>query len=187
MGTSPARQSTLLERVAQGDSAAVPLLIDAFGPLVWSIVRRQIEPDSAEDVVQEVFIQIWKSAERYDPERASEATFITTIARRRVVDHHRRVGRRPELEEYVEEQPVADSGLEQVDIGDEARLAVEALAELKPDQRRVLQLAIVEGLTHTQISEVTRLPLGTVKSHARRGLERVRSLLDERSSGGPSS
>ena len=74
--------------------------------------------------------------------------------------------------------------LARVDAGDDVRIACEALAELKPDQRRVLQLAIVEGLTHTQIAEGTRLPLGTVKSHARRGLERVRTLLAERSAAG---
>jgi len=60
------------------------------------------------------------------------------------------------------------------------RVAAEALQELKPDQRRVLRLAIVDGLTHTQIAQVTKMPLGTVKSHARRGLERVRTLLRER-------
>ena len=183
--TSPdERQPTLLERVAAGDGGAVPLLLDKFGPLVWSIVRKQVVPDSAEDVVQEVFIQLWKSAARYDPGRASEATFITTIARRRVVDHRRKIGRRPEVEELAEESPIADEELARVDAGDDVRIACEALAELKPDQRRVLQLAIVEGLTHTQIAEVTRLPLGTVKSHARRGLERVRTLLAERSAAG---
>lgn len=173
---------TLLERIAAGDSAAVPLLLDRYGPLVWSIARKQIGADAAEDVVQEIFIQIWKSAGRYDPEIASEATYITTIARRRLIDHRRRIGRQPLREELVDEPPVVDLGLDSVDLSDEARVAAEAIANLKPDQQRVLRLAIVDGLTHSEIAERTKLPLGTVKSHARRGLERVRSMLEARQS-----
>lgn len=175
-----ARELTLLERVAAGDRSAVPQLLDRYGPLVWSIARRQLGNEAAEDAVQETFVQIWKNAERFDPSRASEATYITTIARRRVIDFRRKAGRRPEAEELTFETPVESEGLASVEIGDEARVASEALADLKPDQQRVLKLAIVEGLTHTQIAARTKMPLGTVKSHARRGLERVRALLEER-------
>ena len=176
------RERPALERVASGDASGVSYLLDRYGALVWSIVRRQVGPEAAEDLVQEIFIEIWKSADRYDAERASEATFITTIARRRVIDYRRKQGRRPEIEDLgeVEETPLPDPELARIDLGDDARVALEALAQLKPDQRTVLRLAIVDGLTHTQIAEVTRMPLGTVKSHARRGLERVRALLGER-------
>lgn len=174
------REPTLLERIGAGDKAAVPLLLDKYGPLVWSIARRQAGADAAEDLVQEIFIQVWSHAERYDPERASEATYITTIARRRVIDHSRKVGRRPSQEELVDELPTEVSAFEAVDLADEARVAAEALAELKPEQQEVLRLAIVEGLTHNEIAEITNLPLGTVKSHSRRGLERVRAILKER-------
>ena len=169
--------SPLLLRVASGDAAAVPLLLDRYGSLVWSIARKQARADEAEDLVQEVFIQIWKQAERYDPERGSEAAFITTIARRRLIDHRRKVGRRGETGELPEELPQEESGVDAMELSDEARVATEALAQLRPQQRQVLQMALVEGKTHTQIAEITRLPLGTVKSHARRGLERVRQLL----------
>lgn len=175
---SVGRELTLLERVARGDAAAVPLLLDEYGPLVWSIARKQVGPDAAEDVVQEVFVQLWKSAHRYDRERASEATYVTTIARRHAIDHRRRIGGRPEVAELEEETPAEDRALEGVELIDEARVAAEVLAQLRPEQQEVLRLAIVEGLTHAQIAEVTRLPLGTVKSHARRGLERVRSMLE---------
>lgn len=178
---------TLLERVAQGEEEAVRLALDRFGPLVWSIVRRQVRPSAAEDLVQEIFVEIWRSAGRYDPERASEATFVTTIARRRLIDHRRRVGRRPELEALEPELAGEEPELEPVELADEARVAVEALGRLKPDQRRVLQLGLVEGLTHARIAEVTRLPLGTVKSHARRGLERLRGMLDAKRPGEASS
>ena len=185
-GSTTPRELSLLERVAAGDAAAVPALLDAYGALVWSIARKQVAPDVAEDVVQETFVELWKSAARYDPERASEATFIATIARRRVIDQRRRIGRRPEVEEVEEQTPVSDLGLEGVELADEARLAAEAMAQLRPEQQRVLRLSIVEGLTHTQIAAATRMPLGTVKSHAKRGLERVRALLEERRGAGGS-
>lgn len=168
---------SLLLRVASGEAAAVPLLLDRYGSLVWSIARKQARPDEAEDLVQEVFIQIWKQAERYDPDRGSEAAFITTIARRRLIDHRRKVGRRGEAAELPEELPQEDSGVDPLELSDEARVAQEALDQLRPEQREVLQMALVEGKTHTEIAEITQLPLGTVKSHARRGLERVRQLL----------
>lgn len=165
--------------MARGDQSAVALLLDRYGALVWSIARKQVGAEAAEDVVQETFVQVWKSAARYDPAKASEATYITTIVRRRVIDYRRKVGRRPEVEELEVEAPSGDDVLESVDLADEARVAAKALAELKPDQQRVLRLAIVEGLSHSQIAEVTSMPLGTVKSHARRGLERVRAMLAE--------
>jgi RNA polymerase sigma factor (sigma-70 family) len=174
------RELTLLERVDAGDHAAVTLLLDKYGPLVWSIARNLVAIDAAEDLVQEIFIQVWTQAERYDPERASEAAFITMIARRRAIDYNRKVGRRPALEEYQADTVSKDLDFEAVDMADEARVASEALEQLKPEQQKILRLAIVEGLTHTEIAVITQLPLGTVKSHVRRGLERVRALLEER-------
>jgi RNA polymerase sigma-70 factor (ECF subfamily) len=172
------REITLLERVAQGEADAVPRLLDRYGPLIWTIVRKQVPPHAAEDVVQEICIQLWKSAGRYDPEVASEATFITTIARRRLIDHRRKLGRRPEAEELFEEAvPEPEEEADPVELADEAQQVAGAIAKLRPEQRRVLELSLVEGMTQVQIAEVTRLPLGTVKSHARRGLERVRAAL----------
>lgn len=173
-----ADSDSLLLRVARGDAAAVPLLLDRYGALVWSIARKQARTDEAEDLVQEVFIQIWKQAERYDPELGSEAAFITTIARRRLIDHRRKVGRRGEAMELPEEMPVEVPGVaDPLELSEEARVAKQALDKLRPEQREVLHMALVEGRTHTEIAELTSLPLGTVKSHARRGLERVRRLL----------
>ena len=177
---------TLLERVGAGDTAAVPLLMDKYGALVWSVASRMVPIAAAEDLVQEIFIQIWSQAERFDPQRASEATYITTIARRRAIDHNRKVGRRPAHGALEVETQQPESSLEAIDVADEARVAMEALEQLKPEQQKVLRLSIVEGLTHSEIATVTKLPLGTVKSHARRGLERVRALLEEQREEGES-
>jgi RNA polymerase sigma-70 factor (ECF subfamily) len=174
------RELTLLERVGQGDRKAVPLLLDAYSSLIWSVVKRRVGAEAAEDVVQEIFIQIWKGASRYDPTRSSEATYITTIARRRVIDWSRKSGRQSNIDELPEEPLLVDDSLETLEVEDEARIAKEAISQLNPDPQRVLRLSIVDGLTHMQIAEAMKLPLGTVKSHARRGLERVRALVHER-------
>jgi len=169
------QSESILTRVARGDADAVRECLDRYGPLVWSVAKKAWDDYSTiEDVVQEVFIDVWKSANRFDPEKASEATFIATIARRRVIDRRRRAGRAP-VQELIEETTasVDDAGLEQVDLGDEARLAREALSDLKPDQRRVILMSVVDGLTHPEIASATGIPLGTVKSHIRRGLDQA--------------
>ena len=173
------RLPSLLERVGAGDKHAVPLLLDKYGPLVWSTAKRQVGVEAAEDLVQEIFLQIWLHADRFRPEVASESTYIMMIARRRSIDFSRKMGRRPVAEWLPEDTASESSDFEAIDLVDEARVATAALAQLKPEQQEVLRLGIVDGLTHHEIAEVTKLPLGTVKSHSRRGLERVRSILRE--------
>jgi len=176
----PVRELTLLERVSRGDSEAVTALVQEYTPVVWAIARRQLGAQCAEDVVQEVFLALWKNAGRFDPALSSEATFVATVARRRVIDQRRRAGRGPTSELPDEPPAEPDPGLERVELCEEARAAETALADLPGKQREVLRLAIVDGLTHVEIAARTALPLGTVKSHVRRGLERVRSVLARR-------
>ena len=174
--TEPSTKTeALLVRIARGDADAVGACLERYGAMVWSVVRKAWKDYSTiEDLVQEIFIDVWKSAERFDPEKASEATFIATIARRRVIDRRRRLGRAPE-QELIEQHEVAreDPQLSSVDLEDEAQLAHEALDDLKPDQRRVILMSVVDGLTHNEIATATGIPLGTVKSHIRRGLDQA--------------
>ncbi len=174
-------EALLLPRVARGDAAAVSQCLARYGPLVWSVARKLCRDVNAiEDLVQEIFIDVWKSAGRYDPAQASEATFIATIARRRVIDRRRRSARSREvesLEPVRTEMGAHDAGLEEVDVGDEASLARRALQRLGPEQRRVILMSVVDGLTHQEIAASTGLPLGTVKSHIRRGLDRAAQFL----------
>lgn len=173
---STQRETTLLERVARGDAHAVPLFLERYTPLVWTLARRQLGAQVAEDLVQEVFLALWQGAERFDPTLSSETNFVVTVARRRIIDLCRKAGRAPRTEEFEEASDTHDP-LEPVELSDEARRAEVALAELAPTQREVLRLALVEGLTHSEVSVRLALPLGTVKSHVRRGLERVRARL----------
>ena len=173
--TPEPRKDDILVRVAQGDSNAISECLKRYGQLVWSVARKSwSDAATIEDVVQEIFIDVWKSADRYDPEKASEATFIATIARRRVIDRRRRAGAAP-VKDLPDDIDIGadDKSLDQVDLCDEARLAREAMDELKPDQRRVILMSVVDGLTHAEIASATGMPLGTVKSHIRRGLEQT--------------
>lgn len=175
-------QELLLPRVAAGDAGAVQACIDRYGALVWSIVRKSMRDTSqADDAVQEIFVSLWRAASRFDPKMGSESVFIATIARRRLIDRHRRLQRVPEAEP-IDEVVVADSrsDTETVDREDEAHRAFAALEHLKPQQKRLLELWVVGGMSHSEIAASTGVPLGTVKSQIRRGLIRVRELLQDR-------
>jgi RNA polymerase sigma-70 factor, ECF subfamily len=168
---------TLVQRIAAGDGQAVQELMDRYGALIRAMARRQVGAQDAEDLSQEVFMQVWKHAERFDPAKGNEEAWITTIARRRIIDKRRAAGRRPESQELIEEAVAGVEDHDNVEAEDEARLAEGAISKLGKDQQRVLRMALIEGLTHTEITDRTKMPLGTVKSHVRRGLERVRAHL----------
>ena len=113
-----------------------------------------------------------------DPQVASEATYITMIARRRLIDRFRRRSRELDTAPIQEEMVESSSRHEQqTEIEEEAARARQAMQQLRPEQRQVLELSITHGLSQSQIAEATDLPLGTVKTHARRGLLRLRELL----------
>lgn len=178
MQSSPPADPTLLERIAQGDRSAVGACIDAYGALVWSIARRYFRQQAdAEDAVQEVFLDLWKSAARYDRDKRSEPVFVAMIARRRVIDRFRSESRHGVTQELPE------TGVENLSPTASPELCAEAEAirarmdDLKPDERRVLDLGIVHGYSHSEIAEQLDMPLGTVKSHMRRGLIRLQAWL----------
>lgn len=170
----------LLQRVAANDPAAVRECLERYGSLVWTIARRFArDPADAEDAAQEAFVEIWSKASRYEPERASEAAFIALIVRRRLIDRARRRGARVQAEELDLERPpeAPTSALDAVDTADEARRAKDALATLRPEHRRALELSIYHGLSHEEIARALSAPLGTVKTYIRSGLARVREHL----------
>ncbi len=167
--------ASLLQRVAAGDAVAVRDCIAHYGGLVWSIARR-FELADAEDAVQEIFLDLWKSAARFDPALGSEATFIAMIARRRLIDRRRTRRRRPTTEQLPEVPSIPDAGIAP-DASAEANKAAAALHQLRPEQRQVLVLSTCHGMSHGEIAAQTGMPLGTVKAHARRGLLSIRAAL----------
>lgn len=177
--SSPDSPPGLLQRVARGEADAVRDCLARYSPLVWTLARKLLrERGAIEDVVQEVFIELWRSAARFDPRQGSEATFVAVVARRRIIDRLRSSARGPVLAD-VEQAELGrdDTGLAEVDLGDEARRAREVLARASAEERRAILLSVVQGCTHTEIAALTGLPLGTVKSHIRRGLEKVAQAL----------
>ncbi|MEM9915139.1 MAG: sigma-70 family RNA polymerase sigma factor [Planctomycetota bacterium] len=177
------RGEPLLPGVARGEREAINACIKQYRGLVWSLARRVLgHGPEAEDAVQEIFIELWQKADRYDPSKGKEATFIAVLTRRRLIDKLRRAGARPdgrpaELSDAAVPVSDADSPIAQLELTDEVRCVHEAMAELKPPQPEVLRLAVCDGLTHQQVAERLELPLGTVKSHVRRGLIRLREVL----------
>ena len=179
---SPLTKPPLLPRVASGDRTAVRECIERYGGLVWSLARRaRLTQEEAEDVVQEIFLDVWRSAGRFDASVASEPTFVAMIARRRLVDQRRQRQRQPETEPLIDSQRAASS-LPAPELGAEAAQAARALEQLRPEQRQVLILTC-QGLSHEEVAQTTGMPLGTVKAHARRGLLRVREVLGAATAG----
>lgn len=171
-----------LPRVARGESNAVRECIDRYAGLVWSLARRfSTTAADAEDAVQEIFLELWKSAGRFDPNVASETTFVAMIARRRLIDRRRKEGRTPDTQALSGATDIETSS-SNVDApatqSEDVAMAKRALAKLSLDQQKVLQLSIFHGLSHDRISTATGFPLGTVKTHARRGLMRIRDLIE---------
>ena len=169
----------ILQRVANGDRNAVEDCLAKFGGLVWSIARKLLRnSDDVEDAVQEIFLDVWKNAARFDETKSSETTFIAMIARRRLIDRIRFSTRRISADSLddvlLEPFTRADKDMQ---ISLEAQQAAEAMRNLRPEQQQVLRLSIVQGMSHQEIADATGMPIGTVKTHARRGLMQVREFM----------
>ena len=175
------QEQPILPLLGAGEPGAAEACLDRFGPLVWSLARRHTHnPAEAEDAVQEIFLSLWKDAGRFDPEKASEATFVAMIARRRLIDLHRRKGARPESSTVEAELDlVPDVAAAQIEERTDVALAARAILELSPRERQTVMLSIYQGMTHSEISSHLELPLGSVKTYIRRGLTQVRKTLEQ--------
>lgn len=156
------------------DRAAFGRLFDHFAPrLKAMMLRGGLRDGTAEDVVQDVMLAVWHKAGQFDPHRADAAGWIYGIARNRRIDMARRrpLAQPDEMLELESLEPDAD---QIIALQQEARYLAEALARLAPEQAEALRAAYFNDVTHSRISEMTGLPLGTIKSRIRLGLERLR-------------
>ena len=170
---------SLLPQIATGDPAAVEAFLKRHSGMVWGLARRFCRnAEDAEDATQEIFVDVWRSAARYDENAGSEVTFLMTIARRRLIDRARRLGRRISADLLEDPTTIASPATQdKVELHDEVARAHDALEKLRPEQREVLDRALGQGRTHQEIAASIGIPLGTVKSHARRGLIKLREML----------
>lgn len=169
----------LMQRIARNEEAAVAELYDRFGSLVYRMAYQALPTRAeADDAVQEVFVRIWRTADRYDPKRAALVTWVMLISRRHLVDRMRRAGARIKPGTLDEQIGVADrSGAESGDsMAQRERFAglMERVAELPELQRTVVTRAYLGGQTLRQIGEELDTPLGTIKSALSRALVRLR-------------
>ena len=181
----PTEGRQLIRRMAGGDRAAFAEFYDGYAPLAFGVLRRILRDiAAAEDVLQELFWELWQAAATYDPERGSPEAWVVMRAKSRGIDKVRSMRRRDEMlgasfDEASAVAPEAGGGNPGERAEDRA-VVRGALAELPPNQREVIELGYFEGLTQTEIAERTKQPLGTVKTRMRLGLERLRSLIGPR-------
>ncbi|MCP3857304.1 MAG: sigma-70 family RNA polymerase sigma factor [Actinomycetia bacterium] len=161
---------------ARGGDSALRAAYDAHGSLVYSFCRRALDDDRAKDVTQEVFVSAWRARERFDPSKGSLAAWLMGIAKNRLIDNIRSEQRHADRRAPSEPEDVPTES--DVDRVGDRMLVAEALSSLPDRARTVIELAYLDGMTHSQIAEHTSQPLGTIKSDIRRGLARLRHQLE---------
>src|SRR5919106_6729951 len=171
----------LIKQVANRDREAFSQLYDRFSSLVFALAMRMLRVRSdAEDLLQEVFAQIWRQADGYSAERGSPEAWIINIARSRAIDKIRSI-RRMEKSFVLTDDPARAESSDNVENSaaeSEAKMAMSsALVNLPEAQRRVLELAYFDGLTQTEIAARLKEPLGTVKTRMRSAIQRLRGML----------
>ncbi len=181
-GLRPEDAANLIARIAKGDREAFSRFYDALAGVAFGLIRRVLrDPGVAEEVLQEVFWGVWRDAPQYDPGRGTPEAWLLMRAKSRAIDKLRSIRRRGQtfvapVDESVARAP--DTGLDRPGAGVEERGQVErGLTQLPLAQRQVIELAFFGGLTQSEIATRLGEPLGTVKTRARLGLERLRSVL----------
>ncbi|MCX6981479.1 MAG: sigma-70 family RNA polymerase sigma factor [Verrucomicrobia bacterium] len=174
----------LLRRVAQGDRRGFEELYDRFSGVLFSTASRVLNnQEAAEDVLQDVFVQIWEKAPLYDPARGKPLTWAITLTRNKAIDRLRATVRRNRLSEDMQRESQTQnqfddrSSFDAASTGDTNKLVHEAMQKLSKDQREAIELAFFSSLTQPEIAERLNEPLGTVKARIRRGMMRLRDLL----------
>ena len=178
----PTSADDAFERVRRGDVGAFAVVYDELAPRVYGVVLRVLrDPAMSEEVTQEVLVELWQTAPRFDRERASLSTWATTMARRRAVDRVRREqSQRDRLEEAGSQRDLDDGGPEDGAVSSiEASRVRAAVATLPDDQREAITMSFIDGHAHGEIARRLDLPLGTVKGRVRGGLRKLRDRLDE--------
>ena len=170
----------LLHAVARGDEAALARLYDAYRVILFGLLVRILNSrEEAEDILQDVFIQVWRRAKDFDEKRGRPFTWLVTLARSRAIDRLRQLGARQRLATGAAQEQtetVSDALSDTIKVAQRETVR-NALAELPEEQRNTLVLAYFEGLTQSEIAGKLNAPLGTIKTRMRSGMIKLRALL----------
>jgi len=178
---APLTLDDLLLRVARGDTPAFETLYDQMANVVFGVIRRVLrDPAQSEEVAQEVLVEVWRTATRFDPDKGGAATWILTMAHRRAIDRVRSAQAAHDREERValrDHVPAFDEVAEQVETRLEQEQVRRCLGDLTELQRESVALAYYGGYTYREVGELLEVPLGTVKTRLRDGLIRLRDCM----------
>ncbi|MGX1615848.1 RNA polymerase sigma factor [Micromonospora chalcea] len=174
-GPEPPSEDDLATRFRDGDEAALREAYDRYGRAVLHLATTTlVNRSDAEDVTQATFVAAWLGRETFDPAKGSLVGWLLGIGRRKVVDRIRASARETRVVETVKQLPEPVSTGPDPDTVVDRLVVADELARLPDEQRRMLELAFYDDLTHQQIAAVTGVPLGTVKSHIRRGMQSLK-------------
>lgn len=171
----------LMSRIASGDEEAFEALYDSLASRVFGLVRRILRDEAqSEEVTQEIFVEAWQSATRYDPARGSVHAWLMTLAHRRAVDRVRasQASKDRDLREGIKGFQESYNNVEELAVlHDETQRALRALESLNEIQREAINLAYFGGYTHHEVAELLRIPVGTAKTRIRDGMNKLRDLM----------
>jgi RNA polymerase sigma-70 factor (ECF subfamily) len=177
-------ESNLLSKIGKGDRDSFEQLYDRFSGVLFCAALQVLgDQREAEDVLQDVFVQIWDKANLYNPARGKPLTWAMTLTRNKAIDRLRSIQRRFRLKDQVEKESqvngqiaVRDSS-DEVDAIEKSRIIHSAVLQLSREQREAIELAFFSGLTQNEIAQELRQPLGTVKARIRRGMLKLKEIV----------
>lgn len=175
----------LLHQIGKGNRESFGQLYDRFCGVLFSTAYRVLNnQEAAEDVLQDVFLQIWEKAPLYDPNRGKPLTWAVTLTRNKAIDRLRSTQRRGKLHDDLEHEAKTENQFDErnsfhaVDLVEKSVLVHEAMRKLSNEQRQALELASFGSMTQSEIADILREPLGTVKARIRRGMMKLREVLE---------
>jgi RNA polymerase sigma-70 factor, ECF subfamily len=181
--------ANLIIKIAEGDRTALSQLYDRYARMIYAIAWKSLNSvEDCEEVVLDVFAQVWKIANRFDPNKGSVEQWLFTLARSRILDRLRKIQRLNKVVtaaiadgKEIESAASSVDPLEAVEIAERRQQVRAALARIPPEQRAVIEMAYYQGLTHVEIAAATGLSLGTVKTRLRLGLSKLRVGIEHKS------